>query len=149
MDSTSQRYLPLDGLRALAIAAVFCFHYRVQPDSPGKWGWAGVDLFFVLSGYLITGILYDSLNKPGYFRNFYLRRALRIFPVYWALWCVIGLLVIFVPQGHSDPWYLAWPLYLGNYIDLHALHTGLPPGQYDIPAIIHAAGEKFYVRVGP
>ena len=57
MHPDRHRYLPLDGLRALAIAAVFCFHYRVDPKSPGQWGWAGVDLFFVLSGYLITGIL--------------------------------------------------------------------------------------------
>jgi peptidoglycan/LPS O-acetylase OafA/YrhL len=147
--SDHRRFLPLDGLRALAVAAVFCFHYRVNPDSPGQWGWAGVDVFFVLSGYLITGILYDSLRSPGYFRNFYIRRALRIFPVYWALWCLIGLLVLLVPQGHPDAWYLAWPLYLGNYVDLHAIHAGLPHGHYDIPAILHAFGEKFYIRVGP
>jgi len=149
LDAHPHRYLPLDGLRALAIAAVFCFHYRVNPDSPGQWGWAGVDLFFVLSGYLITGILYDSLGSRGYFRNFYIRRALRIFPLYWALWFIIGLLALVVPQGHPDPWYLAWPLYLGNYVDLHAIHAGLPHGHYDIPAIVHAIGEKFYVRVGP
>jgi peptidoglycan/LPS O-acetylase OafA/YrhL len=149
LESDRHRYLPLDGLRALAIAAVFCFHYRVDPNSPGQWGWAGVDLFFVLSGYLITGILFDSLGTPGYFRNFYMRRALRIFPVYWAVWCLIGLLVLAVPQGRPDPWYLAWPLYLGNYVGLHAIHTGLPHGHYDIPAIVHTVEEKFYVRVGP
>jgi len=149
LHSDRHRYLPLDGLRALAIAAVFCFHYRVNPHSPGQWGWAGVDLFFVLSGYLITGILFDSLHSPGYFRNFYIRRALRIFPPYWAIWCLIGLLVLLVPQGHPDPWYLAWPLYLGNYVDLHALHASLPHGHYNIPAILHVLGEKFYIRVGP
>jgi peptidoglycan/LPS O-acetylase OafA/YrhL len=136
-------------MRGLAIAAVFWFHYRVQVHSAGEWGWVGVDLFFALSGYLITGILYDSLHKPGYFRNFYMRRALRIFPLYWAVWCLIGLLVILVPQGHADPWYLGWPAYLGNYLDLHALHAGLPHGHYDIPAVVHAFGEKFYIRVGP
>jgi peptidoglycan/LPS O-acetylase OafA/YrhL len=148
LEPTAHRYLPLDGLRSIAIAAVFWFHYRVQIHSAGEWGWAGVDLFFALSGYLITGILYDSLHKPGYFRNFYMRRALRIFPLYWGLWIVlIGALLI---RHHKfDPWYLAWPAYLGNYVDLHAIHAGLPHGKYDILAIWHVIGEKFYVRVGP
>jgi peptidoglycan/LPS O-acetylase OafA/YrhL len=65
-----QRFAPLDGLRGLAIAAVFCFHYRIEPQSPAEWGWVGVDLFFALSGFLITGILFDSLGEQHYFKNF-------------------------------------------------------------------------------
>jgi peptidoglycan/LPS O-acetylase OafA/YrhL len=135
-------------MRGIAIAAVFWFHYRVQAHSPGEWGWAGVDLFFALSGYLITGVLFDSLERPGYFRNFYMRRALRIFPLYWGLWVVL-LGALLVRHRHFDPWYLAWPAYLGNYVDLHALRVGLPSGKYNILAIWHVLGEKFYVRVGP
>jgi peptidoglycan/LPS O-acetylase OafA/YrhL len=93
----------LDGLRGLAILAVFAFHYAGGgPQHPGslvlklmygftRFGWAGVDLFFVLSGFLITGILYDTKDDPRYFRNFYLRRSLRIFPVYYAFVLVIGI----------------------------------------------------------
>jgi len=75
------RYVPeLDGLRGLAIFGVLLFH-------TGRFslGWAGVVLFFVLSGYLITGILLDGKERPAYFGNFYARRALRIFPAYYVM----------------------------------------------------------------
>lgn len=86
----------LDGVRGLAILLVLVYHcilyggmhpqvaldrvvYRV-----GSAGWLGVDLFFVLSGFLITGILLDSRRSPSYFRTFYSRRVLRIFPLYFV-----------------------------------------------------------------
>jgi peptidoglycan/LPS O-acetylase OafA/YrhL len=85
------RYLPeLDVLRGFAILAVM-FHH-VGKNLPAlhllkiwTYGWAGVDLFFVLSGFLITGILLEAKGKPHYFRNFYARRILRIWPLYYAL----------------------------------------------------------------
>ncbi len=73
---------------------VFIFHYGGGTHSSiramrlfgllNKGGWVGVTLFFVLSGFLITGILWDSFDQPHWWRNFYARRALRIFPLYYA-----------------------------------------------------------------
>jgi peptidoglycan/LPS O-acetylase OafA/YrhL len=143
-----QRFAPLDGLRGVAIAAVFCFHYRIEPQSPAEWGWTGVDLFFAFSGFLITGILFDSLGEQHYFRNFYIRRALRIFPLYWGLWCV--LLAFMLATSQFEPALLAWPTYLGNYLGAYALKTGAKPEHFNmLPAMVHIAQEKLRLRVGP
>jgi peptidoglycan/LPS O-acetylase OafA/YrhL len=97
----------LDGLRGIAILLVILYHHTVmRPQTAfdaiyvnvARLGWAGVDLFFVLSGFLITGLLHDFKGKPHYFRNFYVRRALRIGPVYFAF-------VFFTLQ--VSPW--LWP----------------------------------------
>jgi len=82
----------LDGLRGLAILMVLFHHlwpYAWQHPAYkiltyGKQvGWLGVDLFFVLSGFLITGILLDTQGQPGYLKNFLARRSLRVFPLYF------------------------------------------------------------------
>ena len=86
----------LDGIRGVAILAVLFFHLFWSNTHTGNRlldvllgikaaGWAGVDLFFALSGFLITGILFDSLADPHYFRNFYARRVFRIFPLYYGI----------------------------------------------------------------
>jgi peptidoglycan/LPS O-acetylase OafA/YrhL len=102
-------YPALDGFRALAFLMVFLHHYEQLP-----WGWAGVDLFFVLSGFLITGILFDARNENFRFRNFYVRRTLRIFPLYYG---VIFALLLMWPlfHWHITPEWLVWPAYIGNF----------------------------------
>src|SRR6266852_636897 len=89
-------HLPgLDGVRGLAILMVMAIHFvgdatartfgqRLGVKAAG-YGLLGVDLFFVLSGFLITGLLLDAKSRPHYFRNFYARRTLRIFPLYYAV----------------------------------------------------------------
>lgn len=91
----------LDGLRAIAILLVIVFHCRTVAQagngaeqfylSMADAGWIGVDLFFVLSGYLITGILLDTVGTANYFRSFYIRRVLRIFPLYYAALAVYAV----------------------------------------------------------
>jgi peptidoglycan/LPS O-acetylase OafA/YrhL len=93
----------LDAIRGIAVFWVFLDHFLpdITEANPlvrvafrvGRAGWIGVDLFFVLSGFLITGILLRNRTAPRYFRNFYLRRALRIFPLYYTV-LFIGLVLL-------------------------------------------------------
>lgn len=115
----SNRYPGLDGLRALALFAVFIHHYNPWPTSSivsaiASQGYCGVQIFFVLSGFLITGILWDSRHRTHKLRDFYARRVLRIFPLYYAFWLIVFLLT---PLLHWN-WNWRWSLYLvhlGNY----------------------------------
>lgn len=100
----------LDGLRGLAIVWVVLYHCHDKViGTPlfaiAQWGWAGVNLFFVLSGFLITGILLDSRAKSEsagqFFRDFYARRLLRIWPVYVL---VLFLVYFGVPLIFGVPW---------------------------------------------
>jgi len=72
----------LDGLRGIAIILVLLYH-NFNFIEYFNYGWLGVDLFFVLSGFLITNILLNSFESKNYFKNFYSRRILRIFPLYY------------------------------------------------------------------
>ena len=104
-------YFPaLDGIRALAFLMVFAYHYLDLP-----WGWAGVDIFFVLSGFLITGILFDTIDAPHRIRNFYMRRTLRIFPLYYGIFLLLLLLNPIFRWNWNWGW-LTWPAYLGNWV---------------------------------
>ncbi len=114
---STARIPELDGLRGLAIALVITCHYLGAAGKGDlvRWlrdlftltavGWSGVDLFFVLSGFLIGGILLDARRSPSYFRTFYLRRVFRILPIYY-LWILLYSLLVagllwFAPGRHA------------------------------------------------
>ena len=146
-------YVPeLDGLRGLAVLAVVLYHCHTRLVGtwiygPLLWGWAGVNLFFALSGFLITSILIEARDKPEYFRNFYARRALRIWPVYFLL-----LIVCYtVPEwflgdtlAHQAHWktLVAYALFIQNL-----RHTQLP-GTLG-PTWSLAIVEQYYVVWAP
>ena len=126
-------YIPeLQGLRGLAVLGVLFYHCHPRLQGTwihyaSLWGWAGVNLFFVLSGFLITSILLESRSKPHYFRNFYGRRALRIWPVY-----VLALTVCYL----NAPWFIGptiwnavkaapWLAYI--FFVQNLFHLALPP----------------------
>ena len=148
----------LDGLRGLAIIMVLFVHFigDCQPESAferilikaSNYGVWGVDLFFVLSGYLITGILYDSRGETHYYRNFYSRRILRIFPLYFGvlflLFFVLPLVPSLVPVGLEESsrhqaW--VWPYGVNLFIAIR--------GWWALPYISHfwslAIEEHFYL----
>jgi peptidoglycan/LPS O-acetylase OafA/YrhL len=121
-DLIRQRVSELDGLRGIAILLVLALHFTPATlpaflQSLLQLGWTGVDLFFVLSGYLITGILLDSAGRRDWYRNFVVRRSLRIFPAYYvslAVCCVVTYPPIPHPLAFLRAggwWYVIW---LGN-----------------------------------
>jgi peptidoglycan/LPS O-acetylase OafA/YrhL len=92
VSASMEKIKEIDGLRAIAILLVVAWHYLGASDGPLSLPWrififgrSGVDLFFVLSGYLITSILLNNRGAPNYFSAFYGRRAFRILPLYTAM----------------------------------------------------------------
>ena len=127
-----RHFLPLDGLRGIAVLAVLLVHclrpsgsrLAAAINAVSSAGWLGVTLFFVRSGFLISGILLDSRGRPGYYSAFYARRALRILPLYYAFLLAmtfalpwLGLPSIGVNHGVQEVrWYHA--RFLANYFGL-------------------------------
>ena len=136
-DSTSSRVLELDGFRAIAVLMVLVHHLFYGWPTPalsrlpgfiraalGR-GWLGVDLFFVLSGFLITGILIDSRESEHYFRNFYTRRVLRIVPLY--LTCI---LIMYFGYPGAGAYFRLSLLYLANFAYFFNVNTPHGPGVF-------------------
>jgi peptidoglycan/LPS O-acetylase OafA/YrhL len=144
----------LDTLRGIAVSMVVLFHglgftyglaglsgipkFLVALTLPG---WTGVNLFFVLSGFLITGILLDTRPRPDYYRRFYYRRALRILPLYY----VTLLLLLVLARTGIVPRHASWSflglsaIYLANVSDLLGV-----PTQYGVLWSL-AVEEHFYL----
>jgi peptidoglycan/LPS O-acetylase OafA/YrhL len=125
---TNVKKIPqLDAVRGLAVLLVLLHNTDIYPSLHLQLisvnGWMGVDLFFVLSGLLITGILLDTKQSEAYFKNFYARRCLRIWPLYYA---VLLFMFVVVPilrpsdahtvfEARSSPWW-AYPVFLQNFL---------------------------------
>ena len=111
----SERIKELDGLRGVAILLVVSFHYINNQliNTPGivakslftltSFGWVGVDLFFILSGFLIGSILIKEKGKPNYFSTFYIRRIVRIIPNYYLLLGVFAILLSVPAPAPKNP----------------------------------------------
>ncbi|MEO6817508.1 MAG: acyltransferase [Edaphobacter sp.] len=100
-----KRIPELDGLRGTAICMVVAHHYifyKYANILGPRWGWAGVDLFFVLSGFLITGILLKSEKNEEGLGHFYMRRVLRLFPIYYV--CLAIYFIGNAIEHNALPW---------------------------------------------
>jgi peptidoglycan/LPS O-acetylase OafA/YrhL len=146
----------LDGVRGTAAAMIFVYHYGggAQSSFPPlriigqmlHFGWTGVSLFFVLSGFLISGILWEGYRKPGWWKRFYTRRSLRIFPLYYlalALAAVIWL-SLRVPAAQISPLWI-YVLYLQDAPYFSTKFNHPPPGAELIHFWSLAVEEQFYL----
>lgn len=145
--TANNRMLQLDGLRGLAVISVVAFHFinnELGVMDAGQlndferllqkatyFGWAGVDLFFVLSGFLIGSILLRNRNSPNFFKTFYIRRFFRIVPIYYVL------LVLFFLAKQS-PWYAS---------DVYIFLNDLPLIYYF--GLVQNMGMSYFGHFGP
>jgi len=142
----------LDAVRGVAVLLVLLHNTDVYPSLHlgiiSRNGWMGVDLFFVLSGFLITGILLDTKQSEGYFKNFYARRCLRIWPLYYSALLLMFVIVpfLFPSEAHaifearSSPWW-AYPSFLQNFlVPIPSSATGLLGVTWSL-----AVEEQFYL----
>jgi peptidoglycan/LPS O-acetylase OafA/YrhL len=154
-----RRHMPvLDGLRGIAIALVVAHNTgHVQTSAATKWhkllyplhlqGWVGVHLFFVLSGFLITGILLDAKPRAvaaDFFRSFYVRRTLRIFPLYYATLVVSFFVAPVVAASFVPPTPFSTQVWFWAYL----ANWSIPYGIF-VPYLTHfwslAVEEQFYL----
>lgn len=157
----NEQHIPvLDGLRGMAIIMVVFFHYWTMAIVPfGKFSkiiigfsslfWSGVDLFFVLSGFLIGGILIRNRQSPNYFKTFYIRRFTRIFPIYFlslAIFLIARNVAFFeqIPDLVKSPIpILPFGLFVQNFF---IIPSNLTP-TWLVPTWSLAIEEQFYLLI--
>ncbi|WP_152267439.1 acyltransferase family protein [Agriterribacter humi] len=147
---TKKLYYPaLDGLRGIAILSVILFH-NFEYTNAFSLGWLGVDLFFVISGFLITTILLQTINNRYYFRNFYIKRILRIFPLFYVSLILILYLLPLLLSEYSDKifYYKHYQLWFWTFLQNWLLGLNFP-NENTSPIIQHfwslAVEEQFYL----
>jgi peptidoglycan/LPS O-acetylase OafA/YrhL len=169
MLSASRRHMPaLDALRGVAVLLVLAHNFNLVVvtghlsagfDAVMNIGWVGVQLFFVLSGFLITGILLDTARANNYYRAFFARRTLRIFPLYYAVLAfgfVVLPLLTKVPPGHGSHQGWLWA-YLTNWVEPfgrgepafpHFWSLGVEEQFYLLwPVVVHRMSARGVVRL--
>lgn len=156
-----RRIPQLDGLRGVAIGMVLVYHLGgsmagIQPHWPMllafpiNFGWAGVDLFFVLSGFLIGGILLDARGSSNYFRVFYRRRVCRIFPMYFAFLAAFALAAHFIRSPelvHLLHPVLPWPTSITFTQNFWMVFRNDPGSFAQAPTWSLAVEEQFYLTL--
>ena len=158
---TGFRIPALDGICGLAIILVLCWHYVAMqltetPNPILKFigelcgiCWSGVDLFFVLSGFLLGGILIDNRESPNYYKTFYIRRVCRIFPLDYAWILLVVLLGAVLADGRLAPLFQnyrpVWPVltYTQNITEV-VLHHGVNSPLFAVTWSL-AVEEQFYL----
>jgi len=142
----------LDAIRGIAVLLVLLHNTDIYPSLHLNFlsdnGWMGVDLFFVLSGFLITGILLDTKKSRDYFKNFYARRCLRIWPLYYSVLLFMFVVVPLVRpseahaifEARSAPWW-SYLIFLQNFlVPIPTMATGALGVTWSL-----AVEEQFYM----
>jgi peptidoglycan/LPS O-acetylase OafA/YrhL len=162
----------LDGVRGIAVLLVLVHNLSPFDGSTSGYehlatvflnpGWIGVQLFFVLSGFLITGVLLDSRGAPSYYASFFCRRVLRIFPLYYA---TLFVAFVLLPLAHAQPAQLARDssrqVFLWTYLDNWTSPLGCRTAAFSHfwslaveeqfylawPLVVHVCGARRMVRL--
>jgi peptidoglycan/LPS O-acetylase OafA/YrhL len=145
----STSYIPqLDGLRGIAILMVVCFHYFPNTFL-FRFGWSGVDLFFVLSGYLLTGRLLPYLDDKKILQKFYWNRFVRIVPLYFtflivffAIWFLFASKQTLSTYPYYSNHWLSFFIFIQNWVFIH-YYPSSPGGLTHLWSL--AVEEQFYL----
>ncbi|HSU26986.1 MAG TPA: acyltransferase, partial [Chitinophagaceae bacterium] len=147
LQQNGRNYYPaLDGLRGVAILLVVFLH-NFHFMNYFFFGWLGVDLFFVLSGFLITDILLKTMDQPRFLRNFYIRRVLRIFPLFYLTLIIFLIIVPLIKSIQLDSsYYTKNQSWLWTYLQNWLFSFKEPTGD---KTLLHtwslAVEEQFYL----